>query len=260
MTHDATGGTVTRESAGTPPDPRLPETPDTIAVFTDLNCSFAHVAVYRLHQTRHALGLEDRIRFDFRAFPLELFNREVNARPGVDSEISVLGAVEPAAGWRLWQGPDWTYPVTTLAALEAVQAAKAQSWHASEQLDLALRRAFWAQGRCISLRHVILDIAEETGAVDVDALAGALDSGSARAAIMAQYEAAREGRVTCSPHVFLHDGTNSANPGIEAHWENGGFGTGYPVIDKDGPEIYADLLNHAASLAAEGRQRSEMAD
>ncbi|MFD7539275.1 hypothetical protein [Streptomyces sp. NPDC059819] len=82
--------------------------------------------------------------------------------------------------------------------------------------------------------------------MDIDVLAGALDSGSARAAIMARYEAACDGRVTCSPHVFPHDGTNRANPGIEASWENGGFGTGYPVIDKDGPEIYADLLNHAA--------------
>lgn len=81
--------------------------------------------------------------------------------------------------------------------------------------DLTLRRAFWAQGRCTSLRHVIFDIAEEMGAVDIDGLAGALDSGSARAAIMARYEAARDGRVTCSPHVFPHDGTNSANPGIE---------------------------------------------
>ncbi|MFB7646108.1 hypothetical protein ACFC0S_28630 [Streptomyces sp. NPDC056084] len=35
--------------------------------------------------------------------------------------------------------------------------------------DLTLRRAVWAQGRCTSLRHVIFDIAEEMGAVDIDA-------------------------------------------------------------------------------------------
>jgi predicted DsbA family dithiol-disulfide isomerase len=233
----------------TGPDPRLPATPDTIAVFTDLNCSFAHVAVHRLHETRRRLGLEGRIWFDFRAFPLELFNREVNARPGVDSEISVLGSLEPGAGWRLWQGPDWTYPVTMLPALEAVHAAKLQSWNASEQLDRALRRAFWAEGRCISLRHVILDVATETDVVDVDALAGALDTGAARAAIMAQYESARGGQVRCSPHVFLYDGTSSANPGIEAHWCNGGFGVGYPVIDEDYPEVYEELLTRAADDA-----------
>jgi predicted DsbA family dithiol-disulfide isomerase len=222
---------------------------DTLAVFTDLNCSFAHVAVHRLHETRRELGLDGRLWFDFRAFPLELFNREVNARPGVDSEIAVLGAVEPDAGWRLWQGPDWAYPVTTLPALEAVQAAKAQSRHASEQLDRGLRRAFWKHGRCISLRHVILQVAAETGAVHVEGLAEALDTGIARAAVMEQYRAACDGRVRCSPHIFLHDGTDSANPGIEARWVNGDFGVGYPVIDEDDPRVYEQLLSHAAELA-----------
>lgn len=229
-------------------DPRLPATPDTISVYTDLNCSFAHVAVHRLHETRRRLGLEGRIWFDFRAFPLELFNREVNARPGVDSEISVLGALEPEAGWRLWQGPDWAYPVTTLPALEAVHAAKSQSLEASERLDRGLRRAFWAEGRCISMRHVILEVAAETGAVEVEGLARALDTGSARAAVTAQYESAREGRVNCSPHVFLHDGTDMANPGIEARWVNGDFGQGFPVIDGDRPEVYEELLARAAQL------------
>ncbi|MBT2382902.1 DsbA family protein [Streptomyces sp. ISL-11] len=242
--------TDTADTGRTADDPRLPDSDDTIVVFTDLNCSFAHVAVHRLHETRRRLGLEGRVWFDFRAFPLELFNREVNARPGVDSEISVLGAVEPDAGWRLWQGPDWTYPVTTLPALEAVHAAKAQSWHASEQLDRALRRAFWAEGRCISLRHVILDVAGGTGAVDVDRLAGALDTGSARAAVMAQYEASRDDRVTCSPHIFLRDGSHSANPGITARWIGGGFGTGYPYIEEDRPQIYEDLLTRAAKHSA----------
>ena len=229
-------------------DPRLPRTADTIAVFADLNCSFAHVAIHRLHETRRRLGLEGTLWFDVRAFPLELFNREVNARPGVDSEISVVGSLEPEAGWRLWQGPDWAYPVTTLPALEAVHAAKRQGWDASERLVRALRRAFWAENRCISQRHVILDVAADTGAVDVRSLAEALDTGAARSAIIAQYESARDGRVTCSPHVFLFDGTHSANPGVRAHWVNGDFGVGFPRIDEDRPEVYEELLRHAAGL------------
>lgn len=232
-------------------DPRLPASRDTIAVYTDLNCSFAHVAVHRLHETRTALGLDGRIWFDLRAFPLELFNLEVNARPGVDSEISVLGALEPDAGWRLWQGPDWAYPVTMLPGLEAVEAAKEQSWQASEQLDRALRRAFWAEGKCISLRHVILEIAASTGVVDVDHLAEALDTGRARGAVMGQWRTAREDRVDCSPHIFLADGTNRSNPGISARWLNGGFGVGYPVIDQDDPRIYRQLLLRAAQLSDE---------
>ncbi|MCC9309737.1 DsbA family protein [Kitasatospora sp. RB6PN24] len=229
-------------------DPRLPATPETIAVYADLNCAFAHVGVYRLHETRRRLGLEGKIWFDLRCFPLELFNKRVNYRPGVDSENAVLSGVEPDAGWRLWQGPDWTYPVTMLPALEAVQAAKSQSWHASEQLDRALRLAFWAQGRCISLRHVILEVAEETGAVDVDRLAAALDTGFARSLVMEQFHSAENGRVICSPHLFLADGSNLANPGIALHWVNGGFGTGAPVIDKDDPTVYEEFLGRAAAL------------
>ena len=239
---------------GVPPDdPRLPRDPDTLAVWTDLNCSFAHLAVHRLHETRERLGLVDVVHLDHRAFPLELFNLSVNERPGVDSEISVVGALDPTAGWRLWQGPDWRYPVTMLPALEAVQAAKAQGWRASERLDRALRRAFWADSRCISMRHVILDIAAGTGALDVDALAARLDAGSARAAVLAQFEAARGDRVVCSPHVFLADGTNAANPGVNVHWVNGGFGEGFPVIDADDPSVYERLLLRAAELAGSGR-------
>lgn len=230
-------------------DPRLPHDPTTVVIFSDLNCSFAHLAVYRLHQTRSRLGLDGQLWFDHRAFPLELFNHTVNERPGVDSEVAAVGALEPRAGWRLWQGPDWAYPVTTLPPLEAVQAATAQSWQAGEELDHALRHAFWAEGRCISQRHVILDIAATTQAVDLDRLTAALDTGWARSAVMAQFYTARNGNVTCSPHVFLHDGTNLANPGIRVHWENGGFGVGFPVIDADDPTIYDDLLTRAVEHA-----------
>jgi predicted DsbA family dithiol-disulfide isomerase len=230
----------------------LPGSPDTLAVWSDLNCSFAHLAVHRLHETRQRLGLTDVLHLDHRVFPLELFNLSVNERPGVDSEIAVVGALDPSAGWRLWQGPDWRYPVTMLPALEAVQAAKAQGWTASEQLDRALRRAFWADSRCISMRHVILDIAAETGVVDVADLAARMDSGSARQAILTQFEAARGDQVVCSPHVFLADGTNLANPGVEVQWVNGGFGEGYPVIDADDPSVYEDLLLRAAELAGAG--------
>lgn len=236
-------GTTTQD------DPRLPHSSDTVVVYSDLNCSFAHVAVHRLHRTRQRLGLAGRLHLDHRAFPLELFNESVNERPGVDSEIAVVGALEPDAGWRMWQGPDWRYPVSMLPALDAVQAVKAQGWHASEQLDLALRRAFWADNRCITMRHVILQVAAETGAVDVADLASRLDSGSARPAVFAQFDSARDGRVTCSPHVFLADGTDLANPGVAVHWVNGDFGVGYPVIDSDDPTVYEGLLRRAAELA-----------
>jgi predicted DsbA family dithiol-disulfide isomerase len=133
--------------------------------------------------------------------------------------------------------------------MEAVQAAKEQGLAASEQLDRGLRRAFWGESRCVSLRHVILEIAAECEAVDLERLADALDSGRARAAIFEQYEVARSDAVNGSPHLFVADGTNVENPGIEATWEQGGDGFWRPTIVRDDPSVYDDLLRRAASGA-----------
>ncbi|MFI9570009.1 DsbA family protein [Microbispora rosea] len=220
--------------------------PRTIIIFSDIWCSFAHIAVHRLHTTRERLGLTDRVRFDHRAFPLELLNDAPSPRPGTDSEVGRMAALEPDAGWQLWQAKDWLYPSTTLPALEAVQAAKEQGFAASEQLDLALRRAFWAESRCISHRKVILDAAASTGVVDVDALAAALDDGRARRALSEQAAIAATDRVNCSPHLFLPDGTDHANPGIEVGWA-GSYGIGWPVVSSDDPSVFEDILKRAAA-------------
>ena len=98
--------------------------PGTIVVFSDLACPFAHVLLHRLHAARTRLDLDDAVTFDHHAFPIELLNRAPGTRLGSDSEIPVLGALEPDAGWQLWQGPDHHYPSTMLLAFEAVQDRK----------------------------------------------------------------------------------------------------------------------------------------
>jgi hypothetical protein len=80
--------------------------------------------VYRLHRTRALLGLEDRVAFDLRAFPLELINEQATPKRILDAEIPVVGGLEPDAGWQVWQRHPSEWPVTTLPALEAVEAAK----------------------------------------------------------------------------------------------------------------------------------------
>ncbi|MET9694194.1 DsbA family protein [Streptomyces sp. NPDC006514] len=215
--------------------------PGIITVFSDIWCSFAHIAIHRLHATRQRLGLETQVSFDLRAFPLELLNDAPSPRPGTDSEVGRMASLEPAAGWQLWQAKDWLYPSTMLPALEAIQAAKEQSLAASEQLDLGLRRAFWAESRSVSHRKVILDVAAQTGVVDVTALEEALDDGRARSNLSGQTAVARTEAVSCSPHLFLPDGSDWANPGIDVRWE-GSYGVGFPVIGSDDPTIYEDLL------------------
>lgn len=121
----------------------------TIVIFSDLACPFSHIAVHRLFVNRARLGLDETVRFDHHAFPIELLNGAPGTRHGSDSEIPALGPLEPDAGWQIWQGPDYHYPNTLLLAFEAVQATKRQGLRQSEQLDRALRRAFWAESATI---------------------------------------------------------------------------------------------------------------
>jgi predicted DsbA family dithiol-disulfide isomerase len=230
-------------------DNRLPDAPNLLTIYSDLHCSFAHLALHRLHETRRALGLDGRVWLDHRSFPLELFNERVNSLRGVNSETSVVGALDPTAGWKLWQAHDWEYPVTTLPGMEAVAAAKRQSWAASEELDRGLRQAFWRDSQCISMRHVIRRVAGNCPSVDLAQLTDDLDSGEYRSAPFEHFAQARDGRVNCSPHVFLHDGTNMPNPGVTVRWINGRFGVGFPIVDAYDTSVYEELLTHAAMLA-----------
>lgn len=217
-----------------------------VVVFADIGCPWAHVAVHRLHETRSRLGLEESVVFDLRAFPLEIVNGKPTPKRVLDAEIPVTGALEPDAGWQMWQRPDHEYPVTMLPALEAVYAAKEQGPGVAERLDRALRRGFFGESRNVSMRHEILEVAETVEGLDVRALAAALDDGRARSALAADRAVAESDDVDGSPHVFLPNGEDVHNPGIDMPWE-GEHGEGFPVVDKDDPAIYERLLRAAAT-------------
>ena len=217
----------------------------TVVVYSDIGCPWSHLAVHRIHEARRRLGLDGDVRFDHRAFPLEIYNRRPTPKRILEAEIPVVGALAPEAGWELWQRSDAEYPVTTLLALEAVQAAKAQSLDASEQIDRALRRAFFGESRCIAMRHVILDVAATCSGVDVDRLMDDLDRGSGRGAVFEQCRMGEGDEVNGSPQVFLPDGRSFHNPGVEMHWE-GEEGEGFPVVDSDDPAVYEEIVKAAA--------------
>ena len=221
--------------------------PGTVAVYADIGCPWAHVVVWRLHESRRRLGLEGRVAFDHRAFPLELFNSQPTPRPELEPEVPICRELAPRAGWQDWSAPDWAWPSTMLPAMEAVQAAKAQGFSASEALDRGLRRAFWGESRCVSLRHVILEVASECDGLDLEALADDLDHGRARAALFEQYADAQTDAVAGSAHVFAPDGTNAQNPGLEVEWTEDLAGIWVPRVLSDTPAALDDLLLRAAA-------------
>ena len=216
-----------------------------VTVWSDVACPWATVFATRWQSACASADVS--IPLDHRAFPLELVNERPTPKLTLDAEIPVAGALVRDFEMRLWTELDHTYPVTTLLALEAVQAAKEQSLEASTALDLALREAFFVDSRCISLRHVVLDVAALTDGVDVDRLTEALDRGRGRAAVLRDHVEAKPSGVKGSPHVFLADGTNVHNPGITLHWEGKPGEGGYPIVDSDDSSVVAALVAKASA-------------
>src|SRR3990172_2750980 len=73
--------------------PMVDVTPGTIVVYSDLGCPWAHVAVWRLHDAWRRLGLEGRVSFDHRVFPLELFNSQPTPRNELEGEGDACSAL-----------------------------------------------------------------------------------------------------------------------------------------------------------------------
>ncbi|MDQ3218747.1 MAG: DsbA family protein [Actinomycetota bacterium] len=218
--------------------------PGTVVVFSDLSCPWAHAAIHRFWEQRSRLGLEDELILDHRVFPLELHNRRGTPKHILEAEIPVAGGLAPEAGWQVWQGPVHEWASTLLLAMEAVQAAKEQSLKASEALDRALRRAFFADSRNISMHHEIVAVAEATEGVDAALVGASLEDGRRRRALFEDRVVSGSGEVKGSPHFFLANGTDFHNPGVELHWE-GEHGKGFPMIDSDDPQEFERLLKAA---------------
>jgi predicted DsbA family dithiol-disulfide isomerase len=225
--------------------------PGTVVVWTDVVCAWSTVALHRFYAARARLGLDDAVRVDHRLFLLEDVNRFAIPQRMLDAEIPVVGRLEPDLGLSPWAGEPAAWPVTFLPADEAVHAAKQQSLAAAEQLDMALRLAFFRDSRCLSMLHEVVDVAGGCDLVDADEIAAALDDGRARAPMMAGYRAHRD-EVQGSPHFFLADGSDVHNPGIEMHPDEAG---GYPVVDSDDPSAYDDLVRRAATAAEAAASR-----
>lgn len=224
-------------------EPEFSPEPGVLTVYADVVCPWASLALHGLRRARHRRDLR-KVRIDLRAYPLELVNGVPNPKRVVDTEVPVVGGLSESLGWRSWNRPPYEWPVSSLLALEAVQAAKRPEvggLAASDELDAALRRALFVDSRCISLLPVICEIAESCPAVNTAALTRSLYLGSGRAEVITQWRNTAD-RVQGSPHVFLPDGTEWHNPGVEVHW-TAEPGIGFPTILSYDPTVYDEILD-----------------
>lgn len=196
------------------PSPRI------VTMWSDVGCPWASLALHTLQAAAARAGVQ--LMIDHRAFPLELFNRRGTPKPIIDAEVVAIAGLRPELGWRPWTAPDSTYPVTTLPAMAAVQAAKVDQVGGlvgSDELDAALRHAFYADGRCISILSEIIEIAATCPSVDADALNEALALGAGIREVHEQWRTAQRPCIAGSPHLFISaDHTGLNNPGVDYHW------------------------------------------
>lgn len=218
-------------------------TPDfAIIVYSDVGCPWANIAVNRLSRTLLERGLDREIGIDHRAFSLELINDEPIPSKVINAEVPICRDLEPSAPWPAGSGP-WQFTQSTLAALEAIQAAKEQSIEASVRLDKALRRAMFEALADLGTLQAVVGLAGDVDGVDVDALEAALRSGRGRAEVDRHTVESRTDLVSGSPTLVLPDGSAHHNPGISMHWDD------QPgerlVIESDDPDVYVALVDRA---------------
>lgn len=209
-----------------------------ITIWSDLHCPWSYVAMLRLHRVRDQLGYVDEVRFDPRAWPLELVNRQGTPERTVKTEMVALARLEPSA-FSLYEQESW--PTTFLPAFEAQKWGFSMGQDVGESFDLALRRAFFLHSRNLSLRHELVEVAHSEG-LDGDQLGAALDEGRFRKEVMADWSESQTVDIEGSPQLVLPGGTSCHNPGITHQWVRG-----IPVIESDHPSVYEDIIHQAAA-------------
>ena len=224
------------------------ETPSelpTIEVFSDLHCPWGYLATFRLGQLEAEWS--GRVRLAWRCLPLEVVNSRGTPKNTLDQELPYLLQVEPDIPARPWRRPEWEYPVTILPAFEALKCAEAQGDEAANAFNWAVRRAFFAESRCISLRHVLLDIAREAG-LDVAQFLHDYDSGYYQHLVIEESERGWNIlKVKGSPTLVLPNGEQRPYPAIpELLWDAeervvGINASDYP--EHEPLDVYRDLLN-----------------
>ncbi|HEX6122504.1 MAG TPA: hypothetical protein VFY89_05060 [Ktedonobacterales bacterium] len=181
-----------------------------IAMYADLACPYAYIAAYRLRALRDEY--QGRVVIEHKSLALEYVNRQPTPKRVLESEVPFLMLAEPALPWEPWHAPLAEWPVTLWPAFEAVKCAERQSAALADDLDWAIRTAFFAESRCVSMRHVLFELAEGVG-LAMDRFARDFDSGETKALVVEEARAGWERlKVAGSPTFVLASGRQISSP------------------------------------------------
>lgn len=154
-----------------------------IAFYGDVACPYAYLTAFRLCKLRDEL--RGRVEIVPRCLALEYVNREPTPKDVLDQEAPLVLLAEPDIPYQPWHAPASTWPVTLWPAFEAIKCAERQGIEYTLDLDWAIRTAFFADSRCVSLRQVLLDLAAQVG-LDLDRFVADFDAGVAKWQVIAE--------------------------------------------------------------------------
>ena len=191
-------------------------TPVPIVYFSDLLCVWAYIAQLRIDAVRRAFG--DQVVFEHRVCSVfgdtarkipatwgqeggyQAFNahlrQAVAAFPEVELNPEVWLTARPASSWSAH---------LFLKAAQLDEAAGGGAPGLAEQLDRALRRAFFVEARDIARREVQDEVAAGLG-LDLPRIGAAIADGRAFAALASDHQDAEAMRIQGSPSFVLNDG------------------------------------------------------
>ncbi|MCC7103589.1 MAG: dithiol-disulfide isomerase [Chloroflexi bacterium] len=205
------------------------------------------MAVYRLRQVWD--GYRGRLRIAWKTLALEIKNSKPTPKQIVDKEIVLMARQDLTLPIGPWQARDSEYPATILPAFEAIKCSERQGDALAWAFSWNVRAAYFAESRCISMRHVLRDIAAESG-LDVERFLAEWDTGQDREQILAESHHGWEViKVLNSPTFVLADGRQFSNPAAsKVTWGPGGVILDAQPPARDWREVYREILEAAVAL------------
>ncbi len=196
---------------------------------------------------------QGQVRVRERAFPLEVFGGGPPNRDELEVEKWLAALQEPLAEFQPYEGED--FPTTTLPTFDAAWCAFQQGAQPGHDYDLRVRKAFFAQGRNIAKREVLIEIAQETS-LDVPRFTQLFDSGVARQYVLEEGQLGHDRyRVHGTPTLMLADGTKLHHPIAYPNMVNGKITRvgALPCYGEGCLEITRGFFEKAIQLVAEKR-------
>ena len=223
-----------------------------IQIYSSVECPYAYLATYRLMKVWPEYA--GRVQLYWRALSLEYINRISFSKPVMDAERQLFAHIEPDLPFNPWPLADWQWPSTFWPAFEALACAQAQGELATNAFSQVLRRAFFVEGRNISLRHEVLALAEELAAegyIYFPRFQHEWDTGRWKHTIVAEcWKGWHALKLAGSATFVLPNGRQITNPAIgQAEFDEESLNLkSYTPFDGDPLDVYRSIFEEALNM------------